>query len=63
MQSHLSEGPHQCPGAGGGVGECRTEQNKLQPGFREGMGKICTNEEKRQARRWSLKGKIKGVRM
>ena len=29
-----------------GWGECRTEQNKLQPGFREGMGKICTNEEK-----------------
>ena len=29
-----------------GSGECRTEQNKLQPGFREGMGKICRNEEK-----------------
>ena len=31
---------------GVGCGEYRTEQDKLQPGFREEMGKICRNEEK-----------------
>ena len=46
MQSNLSEGPHQVPEQGAGWGKCRTEQNRLWPGFREEMGKVCRNAEK-----------------